>query len=147
RATYAPPTGEPLSAARGVELFGEEAEPLPGVRAVRAPGHNADMCIVLLDGCGAGGAGEKAVFWADLIPTTAHVPYPWIMGYDLYPMITLETKKQWIPRAAQEGWLGIFEHDAEVPLARIVEEKPARFRAAPGAVPEREPQPARALSG
>src|SRR6202035_1578267 len=147
RASYDPRNWEPLFAARRVELFGEEAEPLPGVRAVRAPGHNADMCIVLLDGCGAGGAGEEAVFWADLIPTTAHVPYPWIMGYDLYPMTTLETKKQWIPRAAQEGWLGIFEHDAELPLAGTAEEKPGRFRAAPVAVPEREPQPARALSG
>src|SRR4029079_12107140 len=124
RASYFPDNWEPLFEAGVVELFDDEAEPMPGVRAVRAPGHNADMCIVLMDG----GRGEKGAFWADLVPTTAHVPYPWIMGYDLYPLTTLESKQRWIPRAGAEGWLGCFEHDAETPWARIVEEKPGRFR-------------------
>jgi glyoxylase-like metal-dependent hydrolase (beta-lactamase superfamily II) len=126
RVSYDPRNWEPLFEAGVVELFDGEAEPMPGVRAVKAPGHNADMCIVLLDG----GAGERGVYWADLVPTTAHVPYPWIMGYDLYPLTTLETKKRWLPRAAAEGWLCVFEHDAETPLARLVEEKPGRFAAA-----------------
>lgn len=130
RASYDPRNWEPLFEAGVVELFGDEAEPVPGVRAVRAPGHNADMCIVLLDG-GDGDGGAKAVFWADLIPTAAHVPYPWIMGYDLYPMTTLENKRRWLPRAYQEGWLSIFEHDPDLPLARLVEDKPGRFRAVP----------------
>ncbi len=125
-------------------------EPIPGVRAVRAAGHNADMCIVLLDG-GAGSHGShgsdtgddrldsgeaadfgsKAVFFADLVPTVAHVAYPWIMSYDLYPMTTLENKKIWVPRAAAGGWLAIFQHEAEAPLGKVVEEKPGRFRAEP----------------
>ncbi len=50
RASYFPENWEPLFEAGVVELFGGEAEPIPGVKAVRAPGHNADMCIVLLDG-------------------------------------------------------------------------------------------------
>jgi glyoxylase-like metal-dependent hydrolase (beta-lactamase superfamily II) len=121
RASYFPVNWEPLFEAGVAELFGDEAEPVSGVRAIRTPGHNADMCIVLIDG---GEAGKKAVFWADLVPTTAHVPYPWIMGYDLYPLTTLENKKKWLPRAAAEGWLGVFEHDADTPFARIVEDKP-----------------------
>jgi len=130
RASYFPVNWEPLFEAGVAELFSDEAEPIRGVRAVRAPGHNADMCIVLIDG----GGGKKAAFWADLVPTTAHVPYPWIMGYDLYPLTTLENKKKLLPQAAAEGWLGVFEHDAVTPWARIVEEKPGRFRAAPASV-------------
>jgi glyoxylase-like metal-dependent hydrolase (beta-lactamase superfamily II) len=127
RASYFPENWEPLIEAGVAELFGDEAEPIPGVRAVRAPGHNADMCIVLLDG----GGGSKAVYWADLVPTTAHVPYPWIMSYDLYPLTTLENKKLWLPRAVEGDWLCIFEHDPDTPFGRLVEEKPGRYRAVP----------------
>ena len=70
------------------------------------------------------------------MPTTAHVPVPWIMGYDLFPLTSLESKKRWLPRAAREGWLGIFEHDADQPFARVVEEAPGKFRAEPVAAPE-----------
>jgi len=127
RASYFPQNWEPLFEAGAVELFGDEAEPMPGVKAVRAPGHNADMCIVLLDG----GEDRRAAYWADLVPTSAHVPYPWIMGYDLYPLTTLENKKHWLPQAAAGDWLCIFEHDPVTPFGRVVEEKPGRFRAVP----------------
>lgn len=127
RASYFPANWEPLFEAGVVEPFGDEAEPIPGVRAVRTPGHNADMCIVLLDG----GGDAKGAYWADLVPTTAHVPFPWIMGYDLFPLTTLDNKKRWLPQAAAEGWLCVFEHDPDVPFARVVEDKPGRFRAVP----------------
>ncbi|HEX7183537.1 MAG TPA: MBL fold metallo-hydrolase [Thermoanaerobaculia bacterium] len=135
RASYFPVNWEPLFEAGVVELFDDEAEPIPGVKAVRTPGHNNDMCIVLIDGGGI----NKAVFWADLVPTSAHVPYPWIMSYDLYPLTTLENKKRWLPRAAAEGWLCVFEHDPEVPFGRLVEDKPGRFRAQPVTVPTEAP--------
>ena len=128
RASYFPQNWEPLFEAGAVELFGDEAEPMPGVKAIRAPGHNADMCIVLLDG---GDGARRAAYWADLVPTSAHVPYPWIMGYDLYPLTTLENKKHWLPQAAAGDWLCIFEHDPLVPFGRLVEEKPGRFRTVP----------------
>jgi glyoxylase-like metal-dependent hydrolase (beta-lactamase superfamily II) len=130
RASYDPRNWEPLFEAGVVELFdgAEEApaEPIPGVRAVVAPGHNESMCIVVLEG--GSGPGETAVFWADLVPTTAHAALPWIMGYDLYPLETLESKKRWLPRAVEGGWLGIFEHDAVDPLGRVVAEKAGRYR-------------------
>jgi glyoxylase-like metal-dependent hydrolase (beta-lactamase superfamily II) len=126
RASYFPYNFEPLFEAGQVELFDDTCEVVPGVRAEKAPGHNADMCVVtLVDG------GERAIFLADLVPTTAHVPLPWIMGYDLYPMQTLASKKLWLPRLALENWLCIFEHDYASPLGRIVSEKPGRFAAGP----------------
>lgn len=128
KASYDPRNWEPLFEAGVVELFDDEFSPLEGVRAVRAPGHNADMCIALIDGGDPDGK-QRAVFWADLVPTTAHVAYPWVMGFDLYPVETMENKEKWIPRAAKEGWLCFFDHEAEQPVGRLVESRPGRYRA------------------
>ena len=55
--------------------------------------------------------GRTAVFAADLIPTTAHIDEPWIMGYDLYPMDTLAFKRRFIREAIDREYLIFFEHD------------------------------------
>jgi glyoxylase-like metal-dependent hydrolase (beta-lactamase superfamily II) len=68
-------------------------------------------------------AGETACFLGDLVPTSAHVPLPWIMGYDLEPLVTLESKRQLLGRAVAEGWTMIFEHDPEVALGRITQDQ------------------------
>lgn len=125
-AGYNPDNWQPLLDAGQVELFDGEAEPMAGVRAVTVPGHTRNMAVVLLNEADEGPTG---IFFADLIPTAAHVPYPWIMALDLYPMTTLEQKKEWIPRVAEEGWLTIFQHDPEMPFARLVEDRPGRYRA------------------
>ena len=127
RASYDARNWEPLFEAGVVELFEDRAEPIAGVEAVKARGHNADMCIVLLDG----GGGRRGVFWADLVPTAAHLPYAWVMGYDLYPLDTMANKQRWLPRAAEQSWLCLFEHDPETPLARLEETRPGRFTARP----------------
>jgi len=127
-AGYDPENWEPLLDAGIVELFDDEAEPIPGVRAMNAPGHTRDMAVVLLN---EEGEGPTGVLFGDLIPTAAHVAYPWIMALDLYPMTTLEQKKLWIPRAAEAGWMVIFQHDPELPLGHLVEDRPGRYRAAP----------------
>jgi glyoxylase-like metal-dependent hydrolase (beta-lactamase superfamily II) len=123
----------PLVDAGVLELFDHEVEPLPGVRMVRAGGHSPGMCVVHIDGGAAtGGAGDTAVFFADLVPTAAHLPTPWVMGYDLWPLLTMEDKPRWVEKAAAGDWLCIFEHDPEVPMARLVAgDRPGRFRAEP----------------
>jgi glyoxylase-like metal-dependent hydrolase (beta-lactamase superfamily II) len=126
RISYIPDNWEPLFEAGQVELF-DEAEPCVGIRAFKAGGHSPGMCIVLLDG----GNEERGAFFADLVPTAAHVPYPWIMSYDLEPMKTLAAKKEWLPRASEGNWLCFFEHDSGVPAGRLIEERPGRFRVEP----------------
>jgi glyoxylase-like metal-dependent hydrolase (beta-lactamase superfamily II) len=80
-------------------------------------GHNRSMQCVRLQRDG------KTLFgFADIVPTRAHVPLAWIMGYDLYPVETLETKRRLLPQAVREQWLCLFYHDADAPLCRIVEE-------------------------
>ncbi len=132
RASYDPRNWEPLFEAGVVELFDGEAEPVAGVRAVKAPGHNRDMCVVLLDG--GDGDGAKGLFLADLVPTRAHVPTPWVMGYDLFPVTTMESKDLWLDRALAGSWTCIFEHEADRPVARLVADERGRLRAEP--VPE-----------
>ena len=125
RPSYDPRNFEPLVEAGLVELFDEEAEPVAGVRAVRAPGHTLGMSVVTVED-----AGEGAIFLADLVPTAAHLPTPWVMGYDLYPVTTMETKPGWVARAAESGWLCVFEHDPETPVARLEPgDRPGRWRA------------------
>ena len=109
-------------------------EILPGVEVVRVPGHTRDMQCVRLRS----GDGRTAIFFADLVPTTAHLPYAWIMGYDLYPLTTLEQKKRWIPQALKEEWLCFFAHDAKIPAAYL-RERDGRVVAEP--VRERELTP------
>ena len=56
--------------------------------------------------------GNNTVFFAgDLIPMSAHVPLPFIMGYDLRPLVTLEEKKKILGPAYEEKWNIVFEHD------------------------------------
>jgi hypothetical protein len=51
---------------------------------------------------------------SDLLPLAAHVPLPYIMGYDLFPLTTLNDKEHWLGKAAKEGWCIVLEHDPRV---------------------------------
>lgn len=61
------------------------------------------------------------VFLGDLIPTAHHLPLAWIMGYDVEPLRTLESKRLLLEEAVRERWLLCFEHDARVVVGRAVE--------------------------
>lgn len=116
RASYFPENYQPLGASGQLKLLDGDEEIVPGVEVVRVPGHTGNQqCIRLRSG------DQTAFFFADLIPTTAHLPYAWIMGYDLFPLTTLEEKKKWIPRAVEERWLCLFAHDPKVPAAHLTE--------------------------
>jgi glyoxylase-like metal-dependent hydrolase (beta-lactamase superfamily II) len=114
RASYFPENYAPLEAAGLLSLVEGDTTVVPGVELVRVPGHTADMQCVKLSG-----GGKTAFLFADLVPMTAHLPLAWIMGYDLYPMTTLENKKRWIPEVVREGWLALFGHDARIPAAYL----------------------------
>jgi len=117
RASYFPHNFEPMAASGQWQLLKGDAEVMPGVEVVVIPGHTGDMqCVRLRSG------GKTAMFWADLVPTTAHLPFPWIMGYDLYPLTTLESKKKWLPLAARENWLCLFAHDPKTPACYLREQ-------------------------
>lgn len=68
--------------------------------------------------------GKNTIFYCgDLIPTSAHIPYPYVMSYDLYPLITIEEKKKILPQAFEENWILFFEHDPFTSSVTITEGK------------------------
>jgi glyoxylase-like metal-dependent hydrolase (beta-lactamase superfamily II) len=81
---------------------------------IPTPGHTPFHQSILIES-----AGERAFYLGDLVPTHAHLPLPWIMGYDVEPLVTLETKRRILKQAVDEKWLLIFEHDAVVPWGRV----------------------------
>jgi glyoxylase-like metal-dependent hydrolase (beta-lactamase superfamily II) len=97
-----------------LEFTEGEGEVLPGITVRLVNGHTSALqCPVISDG-------RATLFYcADLVPTSSHVPLPWIMAYDLRPLVTLEEKRRLLTQAADEGWIMFFEHDPAVAAARL----------------------------
>lgn len=106
-----------FKAAEGQTTFLEgDHEILPGIRVRVVAGHTRDLQAVWVES-----QGERACFISDLIPTSAHLQYPWIMAFDLYPLETLANKKRLIPELIRDKVVVVFPHDAVMPCARLVE--------------------------
>jgi len=113
-ASYFPHNFVPLVEAGLVDFIEGDSEIVSGIRGIPTPGHTPHHQGLLVES-----DGEKAFYIADLAPTTAHLPLAWIMGYDVEPLVTLETKRRVLKRAVDEEWLVVFEHDASTPWSRL----------------------------
>jgi len=87
----------------------------PGFDLLVFDGHTPGQQLPLI-----GGPGGKMFFCGDLFPFHHHVPPPWVMSYDLLPVTAMEEKARILERAAAEGWVFVFEHDAQAQSCRIV---------------------------
>jgi glyoxylase-like metal-dependent hydrolase (beta-lactamase superfamily II) len=114
RASSLSPNFDPVAEAGLWDLVEGEAQVTPGVRVLPTPGHTPHHQSVLVES-----DGSTACFLADVCPTSAHLPLPWIMGYDLEPLVTLESKRALWHRARAQEWLLVFEHDPHVPWGRL----------------------------
>ncbi len=106
RASYNAHNFMPILEAGLFDLVEGETEIMPGLKVLPIPGHNLGSQAVILESEGAG-----LVYVADLIPTFNHVQYPYIMGFDLYPVTTLETRKRLFPEWAERGFVIAPPHD------------------------------------
>jgi glyoxylase-like metal-dependent hydrolase (beta-lactamase superfamily II) len=116
RASYLAENFVPLLDARVLDLMPGDGEVMPGVRVLRSGGHTMHHQVVFIES-----GGGTAVFAADMVPTTAHIDDPWIMGYDLYPMDTLGFKRTFLRDAIVREYLIFFEHDPEIAAGYIRE--------------------------
>lgn len=105
-ASYMPENFRPiLEAGKLTELEGPK-ELFPGVEVLVVYGHTHGMQLPKIsDGK------TTLLYCADLMPTASHIPLPYIMGYDNNPLVTLEEKKRLLPKAVDENWILVFEHD------------------------------------
>jgi glyoxylase-like metal-dependent hydrolase (beta-lactamase superfamily II) len=99
------------------EFLQGDQEIMPGIRVEVMPGHTRNMQCVWIES-----EGECACFVSDLVPTSAHLAYPWIMAYDLYPLETLANKHRLLPRLVERNALVVFPHDAQTPCVRLHDE-------------------------
>ena len=114
RASYLPHNFDPVHSAGRLELVEGEREIVPGITVWPTPGHTPFHQSVILRS-----DDEAAIFLADVMPTAAHLPLPWIMAYDVEPLRTLETKRELLARARREEWLFVFEHDPAIAWGRL----------------------------
>jgi glyoxylase-like metal-dependent hydrolase (beta-lactamase superfamily II) len=117
QASYLSDNWRPLRATGQLEARPAHYEVVPGLSMETYPGHNRSMqCWRLTRG------GKTLFGFADLIPMQAHVRLPWIMGYDLYPTETLDSKKKLLPQALNNGWICHLYHEPDHAWFRMVEE-------------------------
>lgn len=101
---------DPLVESGQMQLLRGNQEIVPGISVEVFPGHTRDMQAIIIR------SGSKtACYISDLIPTSAHVEVNWVMGFDLYPLETIESRKRYYSRAIPENWLTMFTHDPYVP--------------------------------
>jgi len=114
RASYLGENYDPIEASGQLFLHDGDLEILPGVWMKSLPGHTRGHQGVFFDI-----PGDRALYTVDLIPTAAHLPLPYVMGYDLEPLVTLETKRSVLRDATREGWRLLFEHDPDHRAVRV----------------------------
>jgi glyoxylase-like metal-dependent hydrolase (beta-lactamase superfamily II) len=112
--SYIPENYDPLVESGQMTLLKGGEEIAPGISVKTFPGHTAHMQAVIVES-----GGRTACYISDLIATTAHIDITWGMSFDLYPLQTIESRKQYYAKAIPEKWLTVFTHDPKTPWAYV----------------------------
>lgn len=107
KASFFPENINPIKESGRLNLVKDHHEFEPGLKTIPMNGHSEGQQLpVITDGS------TTIVYVADLLPTFAHVPLPWVMGYDMKPIQTLNEKALFLRKASEENWYLYMEHDA-----------------------------------
>ena len=120
--SYIPDNYDPLVTSGQMTLLKGGEEIVPGISVEVFPGHTAHMMGVLVRS-----QQQTACYISDLIPTTAHIDIAWGMGFDLYPLDTIESKKRYYARSIPEKWLTVFTHDPKIPWAYVEKDESGKM--------------------
>lgn len=132
RASYLPENFIPLMESGQLELVDGSTELLPGIELVHAGGHTRGLQLVKIrakSGIGTPNTEHRtesppalsfvAMYWSDMIPMRAHISTPYIMGFDLFPLVSMEQKERLVNQACDEHWLSFLGHDPEAACGYI----------------------------
>lgn len=119
RATYLRENFIPLHEAGQLHYVDQDALAFPGVELLYVDGHTEKMILPKMQYVGRSGQPRTLLFCADLIPSASHVPVPYVMGYDVRPLVTMDEKTYYLERAAAENWLLVFDHDPTCEAATV----------------------------
>ncbi len=126
RVSYISDNYDPLVRSGQMQLLDGDQEIVPGICVKVYPGHTRHMQAVIIRS-----GGQTMCYISDLIPTTAHLNPTWVLAYDLFPLETIESRKQFYAEAIPGKWLVAFTHDPSIPWAYLeMEGKKVTARAA-----------------
>ena len=114
KASYLKENYLPLLDAGVLNLIDNNKEIIPGISSYFVNGHTTGQQLIKIRGLK-----ETLVFCSDLIPLRSHLKLPWIMGYDLNALLTLEEKTKFLEEAARLGWWLFFYHDPKTVAVKI----------------------------
>jgi len=114
KASYYDCNFNPLIESGVLKILEGEQEILPQISCTLSHGHTKGQQNIWI-----GDSNKSLLYCADLIPTATHVRLPWVMGYDLNPLMIIEEKKKELTKAAEKGTHLFFEHDPYCSSAQV----------------------------
>lgn len=108
---------EPIRTSGRLNLTDDQFQFEENLTTIVANGHTEGQQLPVITS-----ENDTLVFIADLIPTHAHVPLPWIMGYDMQPLITLKEKEKFLSDAAEKQYYIFMQHDADHEMITVRKE-------------------------
>jgi glyoxylase-like metal-dependent hydrolase (beta-lactamase superfamily II) len=97
-------------------LSENEKSPFPSISFLFVDGHTMHQVLPLVHT-----PNGKVLFCADLFPSAAHIPIPYVMAYDMQPLLTLSEKEKVLKQALAEDWTLFFEHDPRFAAGKLVD--------------------------
>ena len=129
--SYMSPNYDPLIENGQMVLLNGDQEIFPGISVKVFPGHTASMQAVIIESGGRSSEKKTACYISDLIPTSNHLDITWAMAFDLFPLQTIESRKEYYATAIPGKWLTVFTHDDAVPWGYVERDERGRLRLAP----------------